>query len=158
MFRDVVRKKQAMTKEACVELLRAVPRGVLAVQGDDGYPYAVPTNHFYDPDTGMLYFHSGKSGHKVDAIRRSDKASFCVTDAGQRKDGDWALTYRSVIVFGRVEIVDDYERAMDITRRLSLQFTDDMAFIEHEIEHYGKETLVFTLVPEHITGKTIREA
>ena len=158
MFRDVVRKKQAMTREACIELLTQQTRGVLAVQGDEGYPYAVPTNHFYDPESGMLLFHSGKSGHKVDAFRNSDKVSYCVTDEGTRMEGDWAKTYRSVIVFGRVEIVDDYRRAMDIVRRLSLQFTGDTDYIEYEIEHFGEETLVFAIVPEHITGKTIREA
>jgi nitroimidazol reductase NimA-like FMN-containing flavoprotein (pyridoxamine 5'-phosphate oxidase superfamily) len=158
MFREVVRKKQAMTREACIELLIQQSRGVLAVQGDEGYPYAVPTNHFYDPESGMLLFHSGKSGHKVDAFRNSDKVSYCVTDEGTRMEGDWAKTYRSVIVFGRVEIVDDYRRAMDIVRRLSLQFTGDTDYIEYEIEHFGEETLVFAIVPEHITGKTIREA
>ena len=158
MFREVVRKKQAMTREECLALLSAVPRGVLAVQGDDGYPYAVPTNHFYDAETGNLYFHSGMSGHKIDAIRRCDKVSYCVTDGGVRKDGDWALSYQSVIVFGRVRVLDDHEEAMAVTRRLSLQFTEDMAYIEDEIKQYGGRTLVFAVVPEHMTGKTIREA
>ena len=158
MFRDVVRKKQALTREECLAVLSAVPRGVLAVQGDDGYPYAVPTNHYYDAETGLLLFHSGKSGHKVDAFCNSDKVSYCVTDEGTRMEGDWAKTYRSVIVFGRVEIVDDYRRAMDMVRRLSLQFTGDTDYIEYEIERFGEETLVFAIVPEHITGKTIREA
>jgi len=158
MFREVVRKKQAMSREDCAALLRQVPRGVLAVQGDEGYRYAVPTNHFYDPESGLLYFHSGMSGHKIDAIRRCDKVSYCVTDGGVRKDGDWALSYKSVIVFGRVKIVEDHEEAMAVTRRLSLQFTEDTAYIEDEVKQHGARTLVFALVPEHITGKTIREA
>ena len=158
MFRDVVRKKQALTREECLAVLSAVPRGVLAVQGDEGYPYAVPTNHFYDAETGVLYFHSGKTGHKVDALRSCDKVSYCVVDEGMHKDGDWAKTYHSVIVFGRVRILEHGDEAMDITRRLSLQFTDDTDYIEHEIKHYGGDTLVFALVPEHMTGKTVREA
>lgn len=158
MFREVVRKKQAMSREDCVALLRQVPRGVLGVQGDEGYPYAVPTNHFYDPRSGLLYFHSGMAGHKIDAIRRCDKVSYCVTDGGARKDGDWALSYQSVIVFGRAKIVEDHEEAMAVTRRLSLQFTEDMAYIEDEIKQHGGRTLVLAVVPEHITGKTIREA
>ena len=158
MFRELVRKKQALSHEACIAVLSAVPRGVLAVQGDDGYPYGVPTNHFYDAETGNLYFHSGRSGHKVDAIRRCDKVSYCVTDEGVRKDGDWAKTYQSVVVFGRVRMLTDHDEAMAVTRRLSLQFTDDTDYIEHEIEHFGGDTLVFALIPEHMTGKTIREA
>lgn len=158
MFRDVVRKKQRLSEAECAALLRSQPRGVLAVMGDDGYPYAVPTNHWYDPETGALYFHSGMTGHKVDAIRRCDRVSYCVMDRGDRKDGDWALTFKSVIVFGRVRIIEDHDRAMELTRRLSLQFTDDTDYIAEEIKSAGARTLVFALVPEHITGKTIHEA
>lgn len=158
MFREVTRVKQRLTAAECVEVLCSEPRGVLAVLGDDGYPYAVPTNHWYDTDTGVLYFHSGMNGHKIDAIRRWDKVSYCVTDKGIRKDGDWALTFKSVIVFGRVHILDDHERAIEMTRRLSLQFTDDLEYIEQEIKSAGARTLVFALVPEHITGKTVHEA
>ena len=158
MFRDVVRKKQKLSEAECTALLKQEVRGVLALLGDADYPYAVPTNYWYNEADGKLYFHSGKSGHKIDAIKRHNKASFCVYDSGIRKDGDWALTFQSVIVFGRIEIVEDYERAMELTRRLSLKFTSDTAYIEHEIAHFGAGTLVFVLVPEHITGKTIHEA
>ena len=158
MFREVVRKKQAMSREACVALLNQETRGVLAVQGDNGYPYAVPTNHYYDVDSGLLLFHSGKSGHKVDAFLNSDKVSYCVTDKGSRLDGDWAKTYRSVIVFGRVRLLEHGQETMEMVRRLSLQFTNDTDYIEYEIEHFGEDTLVFAIVPEHITGKIIREA
>ena len=158
MFRDVVRTKQKLSEADCIKLLKSEVRGVLAVLGDEDYPYAVPTNYWYNEEDGKLYFHSGKSGHKVDAIKKHNKASFCVYDSGYRKEGDWALTIKSVIVFGKVELIEDYEQAMDITRQLSLKFTSDTEYIEHEITHSGMNTLVFALVPEHITGKTIHEA
>ena len=158
MFREVVRKKQKLSEADCIAVLKHEVRGVLAVLGDDEYPYAVPTNYWYNEEDGRLYFHSGKSGHKIDAIKRHDKASFCVYDSGIRKEGDWALTFQSVIVFGRIEIVEDHERAMELTRRLSLRFTEDTDYIEQEIKQAGWRTLVFALVPEHITGKTIHEA
>ncbi len=158
MFRDVTRKKQKLSREECIALLGIQPRGVLAVQGDGGYPYAVPHNHWYDPQSGNLYFHSGIHGHKVDAVKACDKVSYCVVNKGEHKGDDWALTFESVVVFGRMRVVEDYERAMDITRRLSLQFTDDVEYIEQEIKSAGDHTLVLELVPEHITGKTIREA
>ena len=44
-------------------------RGVLAVNGDDGYPYAIPLNYFYDRDERKIYFHGARAGHKVDALR-----------------------------------------------------------------------------------------
>ncbi|MBQ3010580.1 MAG: pyridoxamine 5'-phosphate oxidase family protein [Oscillospiraceae bacterium] len=158
MFREVVRKKQELSEADCIAILKHEVRGVLAVLGDDEYPYAVPTNYWYNKEDGKLYFHSGKSGHKIDAIKRHDKVSFCVYDSGTHKEGDWALTFKSVIVFGRIELVEDYDFAMDIARRLSLKFTFDTDYIEHEVANYGAGTLVFALVPEHITGKTIHEA
>ena len=118
----------------------------------------MPTNHWYDPESGSLFFHSGMTGHKIDAIRRCDKASYCVVSEGVRRDGDWALTYQSVIVFGRVRIVEDHDRAIELTRRLSLQFTDDLDYLEQEIKSAGARTLVFELAPAHITGKTVHEA
>ena len=157
MFRDIQRKKQALSPEECAEILKETRRGVLSVTGDDGYPYGMPLNHYYDGETGTLWFHSGKTGHKIDALRRSDKASFCVMDEGMKNPGEWWLTFRSVVVFGRIRFLDDYDRAVEISRRLSLLFTDDEAYIEREIEHSGSRVLVFALEPEHITGKRVSE-
>ena len=158
MFRNITRIKQQLPREECIRLLQQQPRGVLSVMGDDGYPYGLPIDHWYNSEDGQIYFHSGMQGHKVDAIRRCDKASFCIYDEGCRQVGDWALNIRSVIVFGRVRIIEDPAKAIELTRRLSYKYTSDSAFIEDEIRKYGHETLVFTLIPEHITGKITREA
>ena len=158
MFRELVRKKQQLSNEECVRILKEELRGVLSVQGDDGYPYGLPINHYYNEDDGCLYFHSGKTGHKIDAIRRNDKASFCVYDQGFRKEGAWALNIKSVIVFGRVEIIEDKETIYDMARKLSHKFTRDEAYIEKEITHSGPRTLMFRLVPEHMTGKLVNES
>ena len=158
MFREVTRKKQQLPLEECIEILKVQPRGVLSVLGDEGYPYGMPMNHWYCEADGKLYFHSGVKGHRSDAMKACDKASLCVYDEGYRKEGEWALNIRSVIVFGRIEVVEDHEWAMEVTRRLSYNFTSDSKYIEEEIEKYGKNTLCFALVPEHITGKLVNEA
>ena len=158
MFRAMQRSRQQLDDEECRQLLRQQLRGVLSVLGDDGYPYGMPLNHYYCEEDGKLYFHSGKTGHKIDALRACDKASFCVYDEGVRTEGDWALTIRSVIVFGRVEPVGDPERLIDIARRLSRKFTDDELYIDDEIRRSGKHTLMFALTPEHMTGKRVHEA
>ena len=157
MFREVARKNRALPREECIEILKTELRGVLSVQGDDGYPYALPINQFYNDDDGHLYFHSGNFGHKVDAIRRDDKACFCCYDKGFVKEGDWALNIKSVIVFGRIRIIEDHEKALDISRRLSYKFTSDEDYINYEIQHSGQRVLVFELIPEHITGKIVNE-
>lgn len=158
MFREIARKKQQLSREDCIRLLKQEPRGVLSVLGDDGYPYGLPIDHWYNEADGCIYFHSGKAGHKIDAIRHCDKASFCIYDEGFRRDGDWALNIKSVIVFGRIRMVEDHEEALALTRQLSYKYTADSAYIQEEIEKYGHEVLVFALVPEHITGKITKES
>lgn len=158
MFRPMLRKKQQLPEEECLELLKREPRGVLSVLGDEGYPYGVPINHYYCEEDGRLYFHSGKTGHKIDAIRQMDKASFCVYDSGFRREGEWALNIRSVIVFGRIEMVEDTARIYEIARRLSRKFTDDENYIEQEIARSGPGTLMFALNIEHMTGKLVNES
>ena len=157
MFRPMLRKRQQLPEEECVLILKEQLRGVLSLLGDDGYPYGVPLNHYYCEEDGKLYFHCAKVGHKIDAIRGCGKASFCVCDEGYRKEGEWSLYIRSVIVFGRIEFVEDRDVIYRIARALSYKFTDDEAFIQKEIDRFGKGTMMFALVPEHITGKLVHE-
>ncbi len=158
MFREMLRKKQQLTQEACIEILKKEPRGVLSVLGDDGYPYGMPMNHYYCEEDGNIYFHSGKNGHRVDALKHCDKASFCVYDGGFRREGEWALNISSVIVFGRIELIEDQEKIYKIARLLSYKFTNDEEYIEREIQKSGPGTMMFALVPEHMTGKLVKES
>lgn len=158
MFRELSRKNKQLSQDECVELLTNETRGVLAVNGEDGYPYAMPMNHFYNPDDGCLYFHCGKKGHRIDSLMRSQKVSFCVCEQGTREDGDWAYCVRSVIVFGKMEFIEDLNQIVPITTALCHKFTDDEAYIQNEIEHYAKATLLLKLTPEHICGKKIKES
>ena len=158
MFREMLRYKQQLTKEACIEILKKEPRGVLSVLGDDGYPYGLPINHYYCEADGKLYFHSGKKGHKIDAIKRNEKASFCVYDQGFKREGEWALNISSVIVFGKIEFIEDREKIYEIARLLSYKFTDNKDYIENEIQKSGPGTAMFALVPEHMSGKIVNEA
>ena len=144
--------------EKCIEILKREKRGVLSLLGDDDYPYGIPLNHYYNEADGRLYFHSGKKGHKIDALRRHEKASFCVYDEGFRRDGEWALNIRSVIVFGRIEIISDTETVYEISRQLSRKFTQDEKYIEDEIRKSGPGTLMFALIPGHMTGKLVNES
>jgi nitroimidazol reductase NimA-like FMN-containing flavoprotein (pyridoxamine 5'-phosphate oxidase superfamily) len=156
MFRDVTRKKQKLSEDECKEILRQEVRGVLAVNGDGGYPYALPINFYFDEAGGRIYFHSGKSGHKLDAISECDKASFCVYDKGYHKDGHWSLNIRSVILFGRVRVVNDWSEELMVD--FSRKFTDDMDYIHHEIRAFGSNTVLLCLEIEHMTGKLVNEA
>ena len=158
MFRELARKNQSLEMPQIIKILNSEKRGVLSVQGDNGYPYGLPMNYWYNEENGCLYFHSGKKGHKIDALSSDDKVSFCVYDEGYRKDEEWALNISSVIVFGRMRIVENEEKAIEIYRKLSLKYTSDIDYINSEIEKFAKATLCYELQPEHITGKIVNEA
>jgi len=158
MFRELARKNKEISEAECVKLLKEETRGVLSVLGDDDYPYGMPMNHFYNEEDGCIYFHCGKNGHRLDAIQKHDKVSFCVYDKGIATDGDWALHVNSVIVFGKLEVIDDLETITDISAKLSHKFTQDEMYIQKEIELYAKETLLLKLKPEHMCGKRVKES
>lgn len=158
MFRKMRRFKQELNRDECIEVLKQEPRGVLSVLGDDGYPYGVPLDHWYNEADGKLYFHGAKTGHKIDAMKRCDKVSYCVMDKGWRKEGDWALNIRSVVVFGRLRPVDDPAKTAEICTNICRKFTDDAAYLEHELLHSGPAVLCLELEPEHMTGKLVNES
>lgn len=158
MFREMRRWKQQLSPEACIEVLKREPRGVLSMIGEDGYPYGIPMNHWYCEADGKLYFHGAKEGHKIDALRACDKVSYCVHDQGYRKEGEWSLNIQSVVVFGTIKPVEDEQKAVEICRSLSAKFTDDPAYVEYELESGKNRLLCLELTPDHMTGKLVNES
>ena len=158
MFREMRRKKQQLEESECVEILKNEKRGVLSVIGDDGYPYGIPMDHYYHEENGKIYFHCALEGHKMDAVKACDKVSYCVFDEGYRNEGEWALNIKSVIVFGRVRVLDDHEQGLRMAELLAEKFTDDRAYIDHELNHSGPRMACLEITPEHMTGKLVNES
>ncbi len=158
MFREMRRFKQRLSEKECVEVLKNEPRGVLSVAGDDGYPYGMPLDHYYEEESGKIYFHGAAAGHRIDSIRRDNRVSYCVYDKGYRNDGDWALNIRSVIVFGRIREAEDKELIRKVLRNLSHKFTDDEKYIEDEIIRNIGHVKILEITVEHMTGKLVNES
>ena len=158
MFRPIRRFKQQLSDSEALEVLANAKRGVLSVIGDNGWPYGVWLNPHYRKEDGRIYFHGAKEGHKIDALRKDDRASFTVIDDGVRDQGGWAYTFRSVVVFGRIEFVEDHDFALELCRELARRFNPSEADIEKEIQMAGARVQVLCLIPEHITGKRVHEA
>ena len=155
MFRKMRRFGQQQSDEVAIEVLKNAKRGVLSVIGDDGWPYGIYLNpHF---ENGRIFFHGAKEGHKIDALKKDARASFTVIDEGVKDEGGWAYAFRSVVVFGRVEFVEDQNEAVEICRRLARRFNPSEADIEDEIRRAAAYVQVFALIPEHITGKWVTE-
>ncbi|MBQ6381658.1 MAG: pyridoxamine 5'-phosphate oxidase family protein [Clostridia bacterium] len=158
MFRKMRRFKQQISKEECTELLKTEKRGVLSVIGEDGYPYGIPLNHYFNEKDGKLYFHGAKEGHKLDAIKACDKVCYTVFDKGYRKEGEWALNVKSVVVFGKISLVKDEEKAKEICTALCRKFTDDEQYLAHELKTAFPRVQCLALMPEHMTGKFVNES
>lgn len=155
MFRNMRRFKQELSYEESIDILKKEPRGVLAVLGDDDYPYAVPMNHIYH--NGKIYFHGAQEGHKHDAYLNHPKASYCVMDGGVKKDGEWWLTFKSVIAFGKISILHDRQEKLEI-----MNIIGDAFFPSHDetlkvMDRLFERCEVFELTIDHITGKLVRE-
>lgn len=158
MFREMRRFKQQITEEECIRVLKSQPRGVLSMIGDDGYPYGIPMDHWYSETDNTVYFHCAKTGHKIDAITACDKVSYCVMDEGCRNDGEWALNFRSVVLFGRIRIVEDEEKKREICTNLVRKFTDDEEYLEKELTNAFPRVNCLALTIEHMSGKRVKES
>ena len=155
MFRNMRRAKQELTSDECWEILRRGEYGILAVQGDGGYPYSVPLNYVaYD---GKLYFHSAKAGHKLDALSHSDKVSFCVVDKSDLVPEKFTTYFRSVIVFGKMHVVEEHAEAeaalVALTKTLAP--SESAASMRAELDSCWLRDTVTMLVlePERVSGK-----
>lgn len=157
MFRRMRRFKQQVSDEICRKILREEWRGVLAVHGEDGYPYALPIDFYYNEEKNKIYFHCAKEGHKLDAIRADNRVSFCVYDKGFRKDGDWALNITSVIIFGKIRIIDDPEETLVTVRKFGEKFFPTQKELDDEILRSLARVQMLELTPDHMTGKIVNE-
>lgn len=158
MFRKMRRNKQILSQETAEKILREGEFGVLALSGDNDYPYAVPIN--YAVEGNKIYFHSAKTGHKLDAIKNNDKVSFCVVDRHDVIAEEFTTYFSSVIAFGRIKIVEDND---DPDKLRGLELLADKYSSTASAERRTKELsrlnalVIPVMTIEHLTGKAARE-
>ena len=157
MFRPLRKKKNEIGTEAAKELLRCARRGVLAMQGDDGYPYAIPVNYWYDEEHQKIYFHGSHAGHKVDALRRCDKVCFTVIGDEMVRDEPWAPFLQSTVVFGRCHLIEYEQATMTSLKRFAMKFYPSEQLLDEEISRAGKAVQMYEITIEHMTGKEVQE-
>lgn len=157
MFRPIRKKKNQISDEAAKELLRTSRRGVFAVNGDDGYPYAIPINFLYDEDAQKIYFHGSRAGHKVDSLRACDKVCFTVYGNETIKDEPWAPYMQSVVVFGRCRLLESGEESLALVKRFAMKYYSDESLVDIEIAEGGKAVQMYEITIEHYSGKEVQE-
>ncbi len=145
------RKRQQLPHEECERILNSMTNGVLAVSGDDGYPYAVPISYVYTG--GAIYMHSALQGHKLDAIASNDKVSFCVVEKDEIHPETFTTHFRSVIAFGRASIVDNDDDKMAATLALAAKYSPGEPGLQHELDTQFSHMCIIKLTIDHLTGK-----
>ena len=153
MFRDIRRFKQALEKDECEKILKEASSGILAVSGDDGYPYTVPMSYFYED--GKIYFHSAKSGHKIDAIRSNPKVSFCVVTVDEPQPEKFSGDFRSVVAFGKARIIEDDKEKWQIMDIITKKYAPlaSQTDVDAKIDVRFKAVSIIVMDIEHISGK-----
>ena len=151
-FRAMRRKRQQLSEEESIEILRKATAGTLALLGDGGYPYAVPISYVYAD--GKMYFHSALSGHKVDAIRNCNKASFCVIDKDDVQPEKYTTYFRSVIAFGRIHIIEDEQEKLETACLLGDRYNPNQEeALQKELEKGISRMMMIRFDIEYLTGK-----
>ena len=146
------RNRQQLSREECERILGRCTSGVLALTGDYGYPYAVPLSYVYAD--GAIIFHSAVEGHKVDAIRRDNRCSFCVIEQDDIKPAEFTTHFRSVIAFGRIHILEDTDEKVQALRLLGRRYSpNDEPGLQHEIDKSLDHVLLLRLDIDHLSGK-----
>lgn len=151
MFREMRRKTQLLPREEAEDILKNGTSGVLAVAGDDGYPYAVPLSYVYRD--GKIWFHCAKVGHKMDAIAACDKVSFCVIGQDRVVPEKYTTHFRSAIAFGRARVLEGEEKLRALEALGERYNPGDTEGRQTEIAQNLERVAVVELSIEHLTGK-----
>lgn len=157
MFRPVRKKESELSIDATKALIRNSRRGVLAVNGDNGYPYAIPINYFYDEKNQKIYFHGTTVGHKADAIKANEKVCFTVYGDEIIKEEAWAPFMQSAVVFGRCHLIEDRETIFTLLKQLSMKYYPDESVFNEEMAISGKAVRMYAIDIEHLSGKEVQE-
>lgn len=152
MFREMRRKNQLLTERETIKIFEKGTSGVLAVLGDEDYPYAVPLSYIYCDS--KIYFHGAKLGHKIDAITKCEKASFCVIDEDNVISEEYTTYFRSAIAFGKIRVIENETEKRNAIEKLAAKYTpEDEEGRLKEIEGTYKALCMIELDIEHMTGK-----
>ena len=158
MFKSIRKKINEIDHSAAEALLQSNRRGILAMNGDNGYPYAIPINYFYDSVEQKIFFHGAKAGHKVEALKASDKVCFTVY-GNERIDEfeSWAPYVQSVVVFGRCRLLEAGLESINRLKEFAMKYYPDEALADEEIARSGRAVQMFEITVEHMSGKQVQE-
>ena len=156
MFREMRRFKQQVSQDECKKILKDEKRAAFSVIGDEGYPYTIPINFYYEEADHTIYFHGAREGHKMDAIQKCNEVCLTTWNQGFKKEGHWEWNATSVVVFGKAELITDTKIIEDRLRKLAEKYYPTV--VEKEMNGSARSRVqLFAIRIEHMTGKLVNE-
>mgnify|MGYP002640828259 CR=1 FL=1 len=149
MFREMRRMKNSMSETDTLNLLKRGQEGILGTIGENNYPYTVVLNYVFMDD--KIYFHSAKTGHKLDNILYNKNVSFTVYDSVKIVEEEFTTKYKSVTLFGHAKVVESNK---EILMKLIEKYSPN--FYKEGVTYVGKDfttTVLIEVEIKHITGK-----
>ena len=153
MFSEMRRKKQKMTDDATINLLKECQYCMLATMGEEQWPYSTPISYIYLDD--KIYVHGLKKGMKFDNIDRNPKVCLTVVrDTVPFWDDGFTTTYESANVFGIAKRMEDDGQIVAVLKALVDKYLPDhMEKADANIDKMWKAVTVVEIEIEHMTGK-----
>lgn len=147
------RHKQALQEKEIEEILHRNTSGVLALADSTAAPYALPISYVFVKD--KLYFHCAKTGYKLELIQTNAKASFCVIDKDEIVPEAFTTYYRSVIVYGEIQIITDEAEKIAALHKLAKKYAPFSSKEEQlqEIHRFLGSVCILCLTIQEMSGK-----
>lgn len=157
MFRPILKKKNELDLDQSKRILKNERRGVIAFNGDSGYPYAVPINYFYNENENKIYFHGARIGYKVELLNKNNNVCFTVYGNEEFLDEQWDPFVSSVVVFGKCNIIQNRNKSLDMLKQFACKYYPSEKMVEEEIQKSGNAVCMFEITIEHLSGKKVQE-
>ena len=141
------RFKQELPYDECLHILQKNHSGTLALCDKESHPYAY--------DENCIYFHSAKEGHKIDILQKNPKVSFCIIDQDVIQPLEYTTYFKSVIVFGNIEILEDNESKIEPLKKLGSKYAPNNTkeALDKEIQVGINNLVILKLNIDKISGK-----
>jgi nitroimidazol reductase NimA-like FMN-containing flavoprotein (pyridoxamine 5'-phosphate oxidase superfamily) len=149
----------AMSEQHLLETLERGHCGRLATVSADGYPYCVPLLYVWAD--GQVFLHTARArGHLHANLEHEPRVCFEVDEPGKvfpygRFECDTTLAYRSVVLFGRIGLLDDVAIKRWFFTRLMTKYAAPAPTRPQGFLPRIDQIDLYAIAPERMTGKEI---
>lgn len=154
-MRAMRRQDRKMEAAAIRSVLNKGTYGVLSTVMPDGKPYSIPISYAYNEEAGVIYMHcTTDGGQKIENISKQPYVCYTIVTDTEVLPESFSVKYRSVNVFGKMDILTDEEQKKAGLRKLLYKYSA----VHKEkglkyIDSASARTLVLKLTIVEVTGK-----